>query len=590
MIQSATKRSVSEIFGIDDKIKYVIPKYQREYVWRKEDWENLFNDLIENEEGHFLGSIICINKGNDVLDTSPLEVVDGQQRLTTLSLLYLAIYKKFLQLNLNNEDFNTEKVNLKNRLIQKHKKEETKLELSFQNNNHPDYLVILKELGIIDNGERPSNVGNRRIYKTFSYFSELIESFDYGKLNQLLNRINSALIVKIEVKSHSDAFTLFESLNNRGIPLSAIDLIKNNILSELEKKRILSVDKAFNEWKALIDNLTDDYTIQERFLRQYYNAFRYREEIKVSIKGGTKATRSNLMKIYDKLIDRNPKFIFEDLCMKGAIYNSLIKLDSNNSTNKELLDLSRIGASPAYTFLLYLFSEHGDNKELIKKTMHFLVKYFVRRNLTDFPATRNLDSIFMSLVDKCEENRDGLNIDIIINFLTHPDRFQKIAIFEEKLKGNIYEDNPDVARFLLCSLEEEYFNKEYHPNLWEKDDKGKFVWTIEHIFPEGENIPKDWVDMIAEGNLEKAKQIQRDWVHKIGNLTLTGYNSSLSNLSYQKKKDRKDKNNGSYTGYRNGLNLNKELVEKTKWLSEDIQKRTDLMVLEILKKFKVSID
>ena len=117
-------------------------------------------------------------------------------------------------------------------------------------------------------------MGNRKIYKTFRYFKNRISPLKYKELLQVLERINSALLVKIEVSSHADAFTLFESLNNRGIPLSAIDLVKNNMLAELEKKKIKSIDDAFDEWVRLIANLPG-YSIQDRFLRQYYNAFRY---------------------------------------------------------------------------------------------------------------------------------------------------------------------------------------------------------------------------------------------------------------------------------------------------------------------------
>lgn len=87
MIKSANNYQTSEIFSIDTKLKYVIPKFQREYIWGKEECDNLLNDLSDNDKGHFLGSIITINKGIDALDITPLEVIDGQQRLTTISLL-----------------------------------------------------------------------------------------------------------------------------------------------------------------------------------------------------------------------------------------------------------------------------------------------------------------------------------------------------------------------------------------------------------------------------------------------------------------------------------------------------------------------
>ncbi|MDD3427431.1 MAG: DUF262 domain-containing protein, partial [Caldisericia bacterium] len=261
MIQSTNKYQISGIFDTEGKVKYVIPKFQREYTWKRENWENLFDDLMDNDKGYFLGTIIGVNKGVDALDITPLEIIDGQQRLITISLIYAAIYHKmFLETDeeiKKSEDFITEKNNLKYRLIQKGKKDQLKLELSYQNNNLEDYKYNLKEIGLYSDPilNKPLNLGNRRIYKAYLYFKDRISDFNYNELKEYLEKINSALLVKIEVNTHSDAFILFESLNNRGIPLSAIDLVKNNILSALEKKNIKTIDEAFKYWVKLIDNL-----------------------------------------------------------------------------------------------------------------------------------------------------------------------------------------------------------------------------------------------------------------------------------------------------------------------------------------------
>ncbi len=581
MIKSANQYASSVIFSVEEKIKYVIPKFRREYVWRKVDWDNLLNDLCENDKGHFLGSIIIVNKGTDVLDVKPLEVIDGQQRLTTISLLYAAIYSKFLSETSCDEDFVSEKITLRNRLIQKGNKNAVKLELSYQNNNYDDYRAILCELGLYSKPDfkKPTNLGNRRIYKVYQYYKEKISNYSLTALLMLLERINSSLLVKIEVDSHSDAFNLFESLNNRGTPLSAMDLIKNKLLSELEKKQKVTLEEAFDKWVTLTDSLPD-YATQERFLRQYYNAYRYKRD--VGINGIAKATRSLLIKIYEKLIDRNVVVIFEDLIDKAIIYSIF-----NNGQQEQFLGLqalSQIGAAPSYTLLLYLFSEHKNNADLLKDAIDFLVKYFVRRNLTDFPATRDLDNIFMDLIGECEKSKTNLSADIIVKFMTHRDRFADLSRLKEKLEGDIYEDNTDIARFILCEIEEEHQTKEIHRDLWERDKNGKYSWTIEHIFPEGKNIPKEWVDMIASGDEQKAKELQDKWVHKMGNLTITGYNSNLSNLSFEKKRDRKD-GKGKNIGYKNGLYLNNDLAEKNEWQIADIEKRTEGLTQTALKLF-----
>ena len=128
--------------------------------------------------------------------------------------------------------------------------------------------------------------------------------------------------------------------------------------------------------------------------------------------------------------------------------------------------------------------------------------------------------------------------------------------------------------------------KETWKDLWIKDKSNKYVWTIEHIFPEGSNIPQDWVMMIANGNGKKAKEIQEKCAHKLGNLTLTAYNPNLSNFSFIKKRDRKD-DKGNYIGYKNGLYLNKKLAEKDNWTISDIEERTKELVKEALELFVV---
>ena len=588
LINSADAYEISVIFNPDGAIQYIIPKYQREYAWRREQVEELLNDISENEKGYFLGTMLCVNKTTDALKGNVLEIIDGQQRLTTISLIYAAIYQRFSKIKDDDEDFIAEKINLKNKLMVKGKKNETKLGLSNQNNNFEDYKAILHEIGIYKDPsfKRPANLGNRRLYRIYNYISRRISSLSDEEVRTLLDKVNSAAIVKIEVDNYSDAYTLFESLNNRGLPLSAMDLIKNKILSEIDGlykggSVNIDIDNAFELWKNITENIPD-YSIQERFIRQYYNAFRYDNKIKV--KKYPRAKKSVLIKIYEELIERDPIFILNELVNKSELYGRFISPDQNDELYQELLDLLHVGAAPAYTLLLYLFSKYDDTS-FLKDVVKFLVKYFVRRNLTDFPATRELDRIFIGLIDACEENK-YVDVNFIISYLTKPEFFASIEIFKNKLLGDIYTDNTAMTRFILCKIEESHMTKENWKNLWVKDKSNKYVWTIEHIFPEGENIPQEWVNMIAEGDRERASIIQERCVHKVGNLTISVYNSRLSNFSFIKKRDRTDENSNPI-GYKNGLYLNKELANKERWTAKDIEERTKKIVKEALELFKV---
>lgn len=588
MIRSAKEYPLSQIFPIESKIIYHIPKYQREYVWSKTHWQYLIDDISENDNGYFIGSIICINKGTDALSIAPLEVVDGQQRLTTISLLMLAVYRKMRELDLkDNEDFTTDLTNLKRRLLIKHDNQNyTRVEPSFQNNNYYDFKAIYKDNNLLTGISVPSYRGVRRIEKAYQFFYDYIKDYDYDSLKTIIEKINSAMLVKIEVESHSAAFILFETINNRGIPLSAIDLIKNQLLSELEKEKVLSIDEAFNGWKDIIDNIPD-YTNQDRFLRQYYNCFQYNSDVKV--KSLSKATRSNLIEIYQELVKRKPELIYRELIRASEIYHKFIDpMDTKNSTifNKHLKNLIHIGSAPGHTFLLYLFYNYSKDEDLILKILILFEKYFVRRNLTDYPPTRDLDSIFIELIQECESNKNKFSYSVVEQFLTHKTRYSTDDVFKEKLNGDIYSDNPGIARYILCKIEELEQTKETMTDLWAYDENVRYIWTIEHVLPEGNNIPKDWINMIGDGDKEKAMETFNDWVHKLGNLTVTGYNSKLSNMSFERKRDRTD-NKGNFVGYKNGLKLNEIISKLEKWTVVEIKERHQVLVENAFKIFSI---
>lgn len=593
MIRSVNNYPISQLFDIESNIIYTIPRYQREYSWFKTHWESLFDDVSENDTGYFLGSIICINQTNDTLAIQRLELVDGQQRLITLSLLFLAVYHILDEHRGDlSEDQVVELINLKRKLVLRRSDDQTRLVPQIHNNNQNDYYAILSQTGIIRGYEPPSNAGNRKIYKAFRYFhdrlSQMIESNNNSleKIMVFLEKINQACIVKIEVISHSDAYTLFESLNNRGMPLSAIDLIKNKLLAKLEVSEPGKVDQHFKDWNRLLGYLGDNYAIQERFFRQYYNAFKdeFRAIHQVPV-----ATRSNLIKIYEKLIDYDANLFLKQILAAGQVYSIILLHVQENELKdlkKTLKDLERIQGSPSYLLMLYLLFYRSklslSTKNLIEIT-RLLVSFFVRRNLTDTPPTRDLTRMFMSVVDRIR-GTEGANIVATI-------REQLMAIsatdemFETKLNGSIYEENSGVTRFILCALAEKDMTKESLVDLWRVENK-QFVWTIEHIFPQGDNIPKKWVAMIADGDQFQAKELQSIYVHKLGNLTISGFNSSLGNKSFEEKRDRKDRE-GRPVGYKNGLKMNERLLDTPSWSVEEIEKRTEAMINQVIALFRL---
>jgi uncharacterized protein with ParB-like and HNH nuclease domain len=591
MVTSVNNFPISVIFNIDSNVVYAVPPYQREYKWAKIHWEKLFDDILDNNAGYFLGSIICINP-KEAVEKPQMEIVDGQQRLLTLSLLFSAIYHALeYQKNLLDEDQKNELFNLKKKLVLKTGVEQIRVIPQIQNNNLNDYRALLSNIGIISSYDAPPYAGNRKIYKAFYYFKDRVEKLANGNGNnllvimELLDKISKASMVTIQVSSHSDAYILFESLNNRGMPLTAIDLIKNKLLARLGDIEPKNIDHHYENWNKLLSYFGDEYDIQERFFRHYYNAFR--EELK-AIYQVPVAKKSNLIMIYEKLIDKDANEFLQKIMVAGKLYAKLLSHHSEHALShleKALKDLERIQGAPSYLLLLYLLARRKDlnlNEKHLEKIVQLFVRFFVRRNLTDKPPTRDLTRLFMEIIGRLSGTNGEDSVAAIQNKLIEVSADDNL--FRSKLEGPIYDDNKWVTRFVLCNLAEQGMTYEIWRDLWEVKNK-QFVWTIEHIFPQGERIPQDWVDMIAGGDEKQAKDYQQTYVHKLGNLTITGYNPTLSNRSFDEKRNRKDKK-GNYVGYKNGLKLNEDLVGCENWTVQKIEARTVKLVDKCMDLFK----
>lgn len=288
------------------------------------------------------------------------------------------------------------------------------------------------------------------------------------------------------------------------------------------------------------------------------------------------------------------KFL-NDILTCGKIYSQFLltdaTVDKKDELYKALQELSRIQGAPAYLLLLYLMKNQNEltlKKSTLVDLVKFLTKFFVRRNLTDVPNTRDLTNIFMYIIDDIQiKNLKGVEL---VEYIQQRliEKSATDEIFMEKLDGRIYEENTGVARFVLCSLAEKYMTNEKFTDLWAQNDysgKKVYAWTIEHIFPEGNNIPDCWVEMIASGDKKLAKQYLEEYVHKLGNLTITAYNSTLSNKSFVEKRDRKNQE-GKFVGYKNGLQLNEYIKSLDSWTIENIKERTKLLKSEIIDMFK----
>lgn len=472
MIKDAKQKAINEI--LKDGLFYEIPIYQRAYAWTNEQIEDIFTDLKDNEKEYFLGSIICITKDNKMH-----KVVDGQQRLTTISLLKIAIFnyletKRKEIRNQEDEDKADEDItkigNLKTSIF----KEKLRLKLGIQNNNLEDYEFLYAQVSGQKLSE-PKKYKTRRIYKNYKFFVDKIQ--ELGGIEEVftfLEKLDSAILIKIDVEDEINAFTLFSSLNDRGLPLTPIDLIKNLFIEKLKDKHF-EAEATNNKWQKLLEDV-EDYKEQIRFLKHFYNAFKADEKIKLD--NFPFATSPNTIKIYNRLIERDANFLFQELLEKAEIYNAIIKpesLDQNDSfvEYKEfLLDLERLSFVPARALVLYLFVKfpHFDLSFILQN----LDNYNVRRKLAGFPKTGTMDNIFLKVIERIEEYEVVKQVDLeklIILEFRKEENYASDEQLSLSLKQDIYDNDAYLTRYILIKLEKAKRNREDKTDFWELNKK-----------------------------------------------------------------------------------------------------------------------
>ncbi|EFM96304.1 DUF262 domain-containing protein, partial [Actinobacillus pleuropneumoniae] len=552
MIQSAKQITISALLNQDSEGKsfqYIIPPYQREYAWSKNQWDNLFDDLSENDKGYFLGSLICI-----LDEENKATVIDGQQRLTTLNLLLLAIYAKLKPLRSDpiiseNDDYLEKVVATRKYFLYK---ENDRLIPSIQNNNKADFNYLVRLITKGDNCNKPANFGNRRIAKAFNHFSQRIEkaiSSNIKELFDFLDKVTSACVVRIDTQDETSAFILFESINNRGVPLTPMDLIKNSMISHIKSKE----PEATNlEWQKIVNNL-GDYDVQVRYLRHFYQAFKPIDLIFSSSKGKEKITKNDLINTYTDAIKSNAEKVLNELTKKSATYQVLSypenMLDDNLFVNYKgkLLDLKKLGVAPAYTSLLFLFEKYPEQE--FTNLLNYIEKWFMVRHLTDSPTTNRLDEIFIRATKTQHNgyNEKGLIAELQKELPTRE------RIGEALQSVTLYEDNPALIRYILIYLEKQLRTNENQVDFWAVNSKGKPIWSVEHIYPQNPRNDKEWSDDCKKG------------LHSLGNLTLSAYNSNLSNRSFGEKAEVKDENGKDIGLTSSNVKINAYLLDKSNW-------------------------
>lgn len=540
-----------ETFLSSNKTQFIIPVYQRNYDWNIQQCQQIWKDILEvglNNEmnAHFIGSIVYIH--DDVYTSSrikELTIIDGQQRLTTLTLIYLAIYQFAKEINddaLANEISETY-------LINKFSSEEEKLKLKPTDNNNKALKYLLRA----DNDE------------DFSDFSRLIDNFNYFKkcLNRenyltILDGLSKLIFVEISLeRGKDDPQRIFESLNSTGLELSQADLIRNYILMGLNREdqnRIYS-----NYWEIIekFAQVRNESRVSD-FIRDY-----------LTLKNKRIPTKST---VYIEFKNQFPTSDLKTLEKNLSPIKSIVKFynrllnpqnEPDKDIRKQLEYINRIEINVAYPLLMKVYEDYADN--IINKNIFIeileLVQCFVWRRFIVGIPTNSLNNIFMTCYEQIDPNNYLLSLQKFLLEKKSTQRFPRDKEVKDSLRfKDVYNIKSKNRTYLLERLEN-FENKE--PVIIENNQE----ITIEHIFPQNPDL--QWKRDLSEKDFNELKDT---YINTISNLTLSGNNGKLGNKSFIEKRDKVD------AGYKDSrLWLNKYLANIEKWDLEEVDKRFEVL-------------
>lgn len=539
--------------------QYIIPVYQRIYSWEIEECKRLWFDIVDmqkkNKNGHFVGSIVSITENDSPSDMSKFTIIDGQQRITTLMLLLLAL-RDYAFIHREEKSINWKKIN--NSFLKNPDEDDDSQYKLLLTETDKDILISLIEKRPID-----ENL-NSRLISNYNYFFSNIKNMDLS-LQDIYEAIGKLQIVNINLDRTSDEpQVIFESLNSTGKELSESDLIRNFVLMGLDNKQQKDIYK--NIWRPMeqLFRYEKQTLLMDRFFRDYLT-------MKL-------ARIPKLDKIYEefKMYTNNCEFsTLEDLCKDLYIYaRYYTNMIFEQGTNKNLINLYKeikyLKMEVAFPFLLkihYDFERNLINEDELVSIIKLCISYVFRRNICDI-LTNSLNKTFATL-------KNEINVDDYINsikaFFILKDDY-KIFPNDEKFSSalkvkDIY--HMRIRNYILSSLEN--FNNKAPINIEN--------YTIEHIMPQTKNLSNVWKKELGK-NYET---VQKKYLHTIGNLTLTAYNSEMSNKSFSEKMEM----NGGFK--ESALRLNSYVVKQNEWNEKIIKERASILVEKALLIWKYPI-
>lgn len=542
--------------------RFIIPVYQRNYDWKIEQCKQLFDDLIRLSKNglkrHFFGSIVS-SMAKDAGQQDFL-IIDGQQRLTTVSLLLLAMYK-LLDENVILTDDETLKTRLLDEyLVDKYAPKETRIKLKPVKNDATAFNAL------VDKHSNPIESSN--ITTNYEYFYNRIQKSEIT-VSKLYESFKKLEIINIFLSQEDNPQLIFESLNSTGLDLSEGDKIRNYILMDVNPTT-LQEEYYERYWNPLEKATNFDVTF---FIRDYLS-------IKLQSIPVIKKTYQEFKKYFINF-KGNKVELLEDLLAYSKRYEQLIKGKSSvKEIEPALKRLLFYEATVTRPFLMQVLklSESKDNekpvlgtKEVVK-ILSVVESYIFRRQVCDIP-TNSLNKIFATL------HNDIVQID-----KTTTNYLEKFKYILAKKQGNgIF---PDDSMFLENLSNKKVYmmrskNKQYimdrYENWGTKEVKNVYdfikdgTYSIEHIMPQ--TLSREWQSYLG-ANWQK---IHETWGHRLANLTLTAYNSKYQNSSFIKKRDVEN-------GFKDsGLRMNQRLANYDKWTEVELEDRNKDMLIKAVK-------
>ncbi len=535
-------------------VQFVIPVYQRNYDWNQNQCKQLINDIIsvelDNRTSHFIGSIVFIHEGAySTSEVKELVIIDGQQRLTTINILYVALYR-FAKESGNEVD--------SNRLYN--------MFLINQFVSESDYKLKLKQT---DNNSKAFSAIINGTEKTYDKFSNVIENYNFFK--QQINNENFETILKglkrlifVEVsleRGNDDPQRIFESLNSTGLDLSQSDLIRNFILMDLEPQ---DQHKVFAEiWNPIEENARD-LTKQSSMVSDYIRDYLTLRNNKIPNKSKVYAEFKKLYFRKDEVYQKE----LENIRSLSAHYKKLINpsIEDDNALRAELIYISRLEINVAFPFLLQVLEDEENgiiDRSILLKVLKLIQIYTWRRFIVGLP-TNALNKIFMTLYSEVDTSEYYESIAIALMRKKGSGRLPNDEELSTALRDKDLYNIKSKNRNYMFEMLENYQNREF------VDTSNENI-TIEHIFPQ--NPDKDWNTDLSS---EEFFIFKEKLLNTIGNLTLSGNNGALSNKSFSVKKSMNI--NDAQQGYLySRLWLNQYLSQIDGWNIETYNTRFEII-------------